>query len=436
MRVDAKTFVEFGLRTNSGGLGPLAQLIDRCETRLGKAALGKLLGAPRTDTREIRALQDTARRLASDLEIFAIPDAAVESVEKYRSSRVVLSPHRGARARIEDALVRARYRDQYREIETGIDAVRELGSLLGATLDGLGRDGAHTEGALLRRLRFLVELEGRAELHRATLETDAWLRGEAADGLEDALAALGELDALRTIGLTHSMPGWSTPVVLDAGPPELAAEGLFHPLVPNAVANDIELSGDRTSLFLTGPNMAGKSTFIRSIGLSALLAQTGAAVPARSYRIRPFEAIHTNLNPADSVEEGVSLYLREVLTVRAAAESLANGDRSLVLFDEVFRSTNVLDATEATAITVNGLSQGPCVGIFSSHLHGVRDGLTSPRVACGKFEASAAGEDLTFDYELTEGVSEQRVGMRIMSRTGTAALLDDLAESSPLDRPS
>jgi len=430
MRVDAKTFEEFGLSTGSGGLGPLARLIDRCETKLGQAALRRILGAPRTEASEIAAIQESARRLATELVDLRIPNAAVEAIQKYRSSQVVLSPHRGARARIEDAIVRVRYGEQYRAMGEGIQAVRGLGSLLSSVLASLSAEAVRAERTLVDRLRFLVELDGAEVLQGPTLQADAWLRGEKASEFEDALSALGEFDALRAIGLTHTMEGWTTPELVADGPPELVAEGLFHPLVPDAVTNDVSLGRQQTSLFLTGPNMAGKSTFIRAIGLSTLLAQAGAAVPARSFRLRPFEAIHTNLNPADSVQDGVSLYLREVLTVHSAAKSLADGWRSLVLFDEVFRSTNVLDATEATAITVNGLSRGPCIGVFSSHLHSARSGLTSPNVAYAKFEASSDGTDLTFDYKLREGVSEQRVGMRIMAETGTADLLENLTQAS------
>src|SRR5690606_10350884 len=104
------------------------------------------------------------------------------------------------------------------------------------------------------------------------------------------------------------------------GQVSLSAKGLFHPLLKQAVPYDIELGKDNHMLFLTGANMSGKSTLLRSLGLSALLAHIGMGVPAREYRISFLEGIITNMQVEDNIFKGESYFFAEVQRMKITAQ--------------------------------------------------------------------------------------------------------------------
>ena len=209
----------------------------------------------------------------------------------------------------------------------------------------------------------------------------------------------------------------------------LDATGAFHPFVEDPVPNPVRLDGGEPLVFLTGPNMAGKTTYLRTVGVLVLLAQTGMNVPAASMRFAPVDAILTSLNPVDNLKAGVSYFLAEVLRVRDAARLLAEGRRSLVLFDEVFKGTNVQDALDASRQVIEGFARSRSSGsIFSSHLTDLATAFERhPGIRLRRFDGDVMDGVPRFSYGLEPGVSEKRMGLFLLQQAGVPELLGSIS---------
>jgi DNA mismatch repair ATPase MutS len=180
-------------------------------------------------------------------------------------------------------------------------------------------------------------------------------------------------------------------------------------------------------LFLTGPNMAGKTTFLRSLGVALYLAHLGMGVPARLFRFAPCQSLITALNISDDIHGGVSFFRAEAIRMKAIADAINAGRRVVALVDEPFKGTNVKDAMDASWLVLESFAEAPdCLFAVSSHLIELGEALLDTRcVVCRRFEAVELEAGLTFDFTLRDGVSSQRLGMRVLEQEGLVARLRD-----------
>lgn len=236
---------------------------------------------------------------------------------------------------------------------------------------------------------------------------------------------VGQIDALRSMATSTRSLGWTFPDVVQSEQFVLEGEGVYRPFLESPVANPVTVTGGEPMVFLTGPNMAGKTTYLRAAALAVLLAQCGMGVPARGLRVTPVEVLLTSLNPSDNLRAGLSFFQSEVIRVRDAATHLAEGKRAFVLFDEVFKGTNVRDALEASTTVILGCAKARGSGfIFSSHLVELVDALEREgRVQFYFFEGHLESGRATYSYELRAGVSRQRLGLQLLAEAEVPRLL-------------
>jgi hypothetical protein len=244
------------------------------------------------------------------------------------------------------------------------------------------------------------------------------------------LGALGELEALSALGgLAFAEPQWTFPT-LDGAADTLRASALAHPLLAPArrVPNDVAVGPPGSVLFVTGSNMSGKSTLLRAIGVNALLAQAGGPVCAAALTMPPL-AIASSILVEDSLTDGVSLFMAEVLRVRevvaAAERASAEGGRLLYLLDEVLRGTNSADRRVAVRAVVERLLAAGALGALSTHDLGLADepALAGHLVPVHFRETlhpgAAPGEPpMTFDYRLRPGVAPTANALQLLAMFG------------------
>ena len=255
--------------------------------------------------------------------------------------------------------------------------------------------------------------------------------------MREGIATLGEVEALQSLATSTSLPGWSQPEFVESPDFLLEAEAAFHPLLPGATPNPVRLGRDDPLVFLTGPNMAGKTTYLRTVALLVVLAQMGARVPARNVRLAPVEALLTSLSPTDDLSAGVSFFVAEINRVKEAASLVASGRRALVLFDEVFKGTNVKDALEATTLVIQGFARAPRTGsIFSSHLSGLAGVLgDNAAIRLRRFDGDVVDGSPSFSYRLESGVSDRRVGMLLLEQAEVPELLKRMVDQGGRGSP-
>jgi hypothetical protein len=257
------------------------------------------------------------------------------------------------------------------------------------------------------------------DLHGALL-LDAWRRRHGRE-LGPWLAALGELEGLHslaTYAFEHPDDAWPE---VTAGEIRLEAAGLAHALLePDAsVRNDVTLEGPGRALLVTGSNMSGKSTLLRSVGLAAVMAQAGLPVRAARLQLSTMQ-VATCMRVSDSLQEGASFFLAEVLRLRAVVD-LTHGARPvLFLLDEILQGTNTRERSLGARGVVSLLVGRGASGLVSTHdLSLVRLGdVLGDRLAYAHFTDRVEDGRMVFDYRMRPGVVQGSNALRVMRAHG------------------
>ncbi|WP_152269441.1 MutS-related protein [Agriterribacter humi] len=210
--------------------------------------------------------------------------------------------------------------------------------------------------------------------------------------------------------------------------PFVKADKIYHILLPQPVSYDIELSPKTNFLFLTGANMAGKSTFIKSLGVAVYLAHLGMGVPAEKLQLSLFDGILSNINVEDNIVKGESYFFNEVQRIKKTILTISNGKKWLVLIDELFKGTNMQDAMRCSLAVIKGLIRiKGSLFILSTHLYEIGDEMkVYPTISFKYFETNISNDKLEFSYQLKDGISNDRLGYFILKSEKVVELLEQL----------
>jgi DNA mismatch repair protein MutS len=237
-----------------------------------------------------------------------------------------------------------------------------------------------------------------------------------------------QLDAWYGMAMAVHEYGLTFPKFIVAIKPELKIKGLYHILLHNPVDYDLELDKENNFIFLTGANMAGKSTFIKAVGASVFLAHIGMGVPAKAMELSLFDGLLSNINVVDNVFKGESYFYNEVQRIKNTIIKINDGRKWLILIDELFKGTNVQDAMKCSSVVIEGLIKiKSSLFILSTHLYEIASDLKKyPNINFKYFETSVTDEQLSFNYNLKDGISNDRLGYLILKRENVIELLEKL----------
>ncbi|MGN6212094.1 MutS-related protein [Parafilimonas sp.] len=246
---------------------------------------------------------------------------------------------------------------------------------------------------------------------------------------QELIEIYSRLDALYSLATACIQYQFTFPQFTQDIVPHFEAMQLYHPLLSTPVAYDIALMPQKNFLFLTGANMAGKSTFIKAVGISVYLSHIGMGVPARHLQLNFFDGLISNIHVIDNIIKGESYFFNEVQRIRKTIEQITDGKNWLVLIDELFKGTNVQDAMKCSTAVIEGLLKIPnALFILSTHLYEIGDGLKQyPNILFRYFETEVKDEQLYFNYTLKEGISNDRLGYLILKKEGVVDLLKNLS---------
>lgn len=236
------------------------------------------------------------------------------------------------------------------------------------------------------------------------------------------------LDAYHSMAMASKKTGFAFPVIKKTTTPFISAKNLFHLLVTSPVAYDVELNQQGNFLFLTGANMAGKSTFIKAVGTSVFLAHAGMGIPAESCEMSLFDGLLSNIQVEDNISRGESFFFNEVQRIKKTIDKINDGRNWLILIDELFKGTNVQDAMKCSIAVIEGFRKMKnTLFILSTHLYEIGEGLKQyPNIRFNYFETLVNEGQLFFSYQLKEGISNDRLGYLILKREGVVQMLEDL----------
>lgn len=310
-----------------------------------------------------------------------------------------------------------------------------------------GEKGKSSE-AIRRLSRLMDELDWRNNIFvyavlnalffwelRQAMRIEAW-REEHASDFARWLEATGEIDALLSLAtFAYNNPDYVYPSLPDgeaassggnnavSEPFLFRAERLGHPLIgrDRCVRNDIEMSGTPAFIIITGANMAGKSTWLRTIGVNYLLACIGAPVCAAQMEITPVRLV-TSLRTSDSLNDNESYFFAELKRLKMIIDMLQRGDKLFVILDEILKGTNSIDKQKGSAALVSQFMTLQTNGIIATHdlSLGALSGLFPGKIRNFCFEADITDGELTFSYKLRPGMAQNMNACFLMKKMGIA----------------
>jgi hypothetical protein len=236
------------------------------------------------------------------------------------------------------------------------------------------------------------------------------------------LAIVGEFEALSSLAaFRYEHPDDTFAEIVDGGEAVYEGTALGHPLLPAArlVRNDVRLSGGVRLLVVSGSNMSGKSTLLRTVGINAVLALAGAPVRAARLRLTPL-AVGATLRIQDSLQEGRSRFYAEITRIRRLADVAGGPAPLLFLLDELFHGTNSHDRLVGATGVLRSFVERGAVGLITTHdlaLTQVVDDL-APHAANVHFEDTFEGGEITFDYRARPGPVTRSNAIALMRAVG------------------
>jgi DNA mismatch repair protein MutS len=237
-----------------------------------------------------------------------------------------------------------------------------------------------------------------------------------------------QLDAWYSMAMAVEKYQLTFPVFIDKDEPVVQSSELYHILLSEPVGYNIALNPENNFIFLTGANMAGKSTFIKSVGAAVFLAHIGMGVPAQAMELTFFDGLLSNINVVDNIVKGESYFYNEVQRIKNTILKINDGRKWLILIDELFKGTNVQDAMKCSTIVIEGLIKiKNSLFILSTHLYEISEALKAhPNISFKYFETKVEQEQFKFKYQLKDGISNDRLGYLILKREKVIELLDEI----------
>lgn len=234
------------------------------------------------------------------------------------------------------------------------------------------------------------------------------------------LETIGELEGLASLALiAYDYPDWYMPSIVH-GSSTLAAKSMGHPLLGNEqVRNDLTIQEPHRVLLITGSNMSGKSTLLRTAGMNLVLAYAGAPVCATYFRCAKMD-IYTCMRVSDNLEKSISSFYGELLRIKEIVEASRRGRPVFFLLDEIFKGTNSHDRHLGAKILIKQLYRQHAIGMVSTHdlELGELEGESKGSVKNYHFQEHYQEQEIRFDYRLRPGISTTRNALYLIKMIG------------------
>lgn len=257
---------------------------------------------------------------------------------------------------------------------------------------------------------------------------DNHFRVKEKEAFRNLLTIVYEIDFLQTMSQLVISNGYSLPKFVKESELVFETSDAFHPFLDQPVKNSFNFNSNSSLCFLTGPNMSGKSTFLKTMGLLTYLAHLGLPVPAKEFKTSVFNGLFSTINLSDDLNLGYSHFYSEVNRVKEIANLLSSDKNLVIIFDELFRGTNVKDAYDASLKVISSLNKVLSSFFFiSTHILEVAENIDNKESITFKcFESDLIDNMPVYDYKLKVGISKERVGMRILEKENVIKILDEL----------
>jgi|GEM_PF-240874 len=427
--------------TTKGTAKSLFDLCNFTHTRGGAEMLRQRMRTPWSSAARIQETQQALNFIRSNRVLFEkLPSYITTGVEKYQRETVMLVTQTNPLEFYLHAFsLRLNHERHYnnilRDVQTACYVIRDLRKFIAqqelASADGELRDLLDEMRNILHRpwIERIPEKELDACWHWTVLRIDQIIRLHEKQGILRLLQLIYEIDALVSMSDATQHLRLTLPTLAD-GAVRVVGEGLRHIQLGDAISNPVQLDQDRRVLFLTGPNMAGKTTYLRAFATALYFAHLGMGVPATEFSFVPVQCLFSSISLNDDLHSGISYFRAEALRMKDIAKAIAAGHKVVAVMDEPFKGTNVKDAFDVSLEVLKRIAyKADCLFMFSSHLIELdAEFADDDPISRYHFKAQEDRDKLGFDFLLRPGTSNQRLGIRVLKEEGVFDILDQQPE--------
>jgi len=260
---------------------------------------------------------------------------------------------------------------------------------------------------------------------------DQFFRVTEKNAFRDLLTTVYKIDVLRTLSQIMKNEGFSLPEYYNETQTVFDVVDGFHPFLASPVKNSFSFNQESTLCFVTGPNMSGKSTFLKTVGLMIYLSHVGFPVPAKSLKTSILDGLFTTINLTDNMNLGYSHFYSEVKRVKDLVLKIKPDSRFLIIFDELFRGTNVKDAYDASLMIISALAKiRNNIFFISTHILEIAETIDNKDTIMFRcFGSELINQQPIYDFKLKEGISEERIGLLIIKNESILQILDEIVRN-------
>ncbi|MBE6089097.1 MAG: DNA repair protein [Clostridium beijerinckii] len=254
--------------------------------------------------------------------------------------------------------------------------------------------------------------------YQCMIKFEKW-RAKSGKELKKWLDVVGEFEALNSISsIIYDNPEWAMPSISDNNY-IIKAEKLGHPLLSKKrVCNDITIDKNKNILLITGSNMSGKSTFLRTVGINLILSYIGAPVCAKKFECSLMQ-IFTCMRTSDNLENNISSFYAEILRIKRIVEEVQENRKVFFILDELFKGTNSIDRHDGATALIKQLGSDGGSGLISTHDLELCDlENTYSKIKNYHFKEYYLNDELKFDYKIREGASTTRNAIHLIKLAG------------------
>lgn len=435
MNFSKQTLADCLIREINFNKGPVTALFDFTRTAGGSDALTDFLSTKKTSLAEIMQTQEILQQLLLHLDRWdlGINNADIYYLEQYFKSEIVILDKNKSLARLKLLVNKSPYKHQM------ITGVKQVAVFLSAVMQKLEQAYPYCPDALKPTAKEIHALVRDSEAGKLAewgiavnelpdyelLQIDHELRFSFKASFTRILELLYKIEALYSLAKAVKVHRLVFPEFSSGH--QFEVKQCWNPVVENCTRNSFYFEKHKNIILLTGPNMSGKSTFLRTVGLITCLAHTGMAVPATAATLPYFDAVEICISIQDSLTDGYSHFYAELKKVRTMAEQMRAGKHTFMIFDELFKGTNLADAARCTAVLANGILQHEdCCCIFSSHHTGLTasDTALQHKLQFSQIETLIEDGMPKFTYTFKPGVSDVFLGYYFLQKEGIDKLMN------------
>ncbi|OMP29725.1 hypothetical protein [Mangrovimonas sp. DI 80] len=435
--LDKQTIKDLGIFDDIRYTNSISNFYNQTKTTGGKNFLYRLMRNPIADIEELRQRTELIQFLIETDFDLKINSGQFDYIEHYQRLSIVPLKNNFVDAFFQNLSYKIKPTNDYYLIKSGVQQLVYLMNQLQEKMELLNnidipiKLDLHLKciSELIEKPDFKFVYNDKLKINYSKLnKLDSLFRKKYKNETNKVIELIYQLDAFIALAEVAKEQKLTLPNYSELKNQSLSIEEFYHPLLNNAVPYSIEINNSSNLCFLTGPNMAGKSTFLKSVGLSVYLAHIGFPVPAKKMRTTIYNGIVTTINISDDVNLGYSHFYSEVQRIKETVLKIKEKNNLFVIFDELFRGTNVKDAFDGSLLIIKAFSKIPdCTFFISTHITEVAEEINHLKnIQFKSFGSKLIDKVPSYDYKLENGISYERLGLQILKNENIIEILDSI----------